>query len=560
MEIRSNVLNRKITNELITATLKDIAENLANSLGPFGSTSILEDPIANHIISKDGYTILGKFKYNNEVSQTVFEIIKKISRSLVREVGDGSTSSIIIASKLYEEIENYLNIINISPKIIIKVLKTLEDVLERRIKDKAIPITSDNFQKIEDIATVSNNNDRELGKLIANLYKEVGVDGFITLENSKTEKDYYEIKDGYEIQRGFIDSVFINAKNKVDFEAEKPLIFICNDTLNEDDLEYLQAVVGNVTMSLKRPLVIIAKDYDSEVVNFLKINKIQNRELNIVAIDYSLANLSNRESLEDFATYVDAKIYDKYGLNVPTTFDISMMGRCEKVIVSEKSSRFIEGSGKKADVEGRIEYLNEQLEALKLKDEKEDMSFEIFKLQKRISALSSTIATFYVGGNSEIEKENRKFLLEDSIYACQSTLRNGYIIGGNLIIPLILLHNEVAVIKEVEERLIADKLEEGLVSDIVRLVKESFEIAFQTVLKNYKNDKQYISDVLNNCLEEEKIFNLTTLEYETIDETTVINSASTDIEIMKATFSIIGLLATSNQFVSRSLIRDEFYV
>lgn len=559
MEIRSNVLNREITNQLITATLEDIADSLASSLGPYGATSILEDQIVNHIITKDGYTILGKFQYNNEVSQTVYEIIKKISRSLVKEVGDGSTSSIIIASQLYKCIERLLKEVNMSPKVIIKVLKSLEKILERKIREKAIPITDDNFHKIEDIATISNNNDRELGRLIANLYKEIGVDGFITLENSKTEEDYYEIKDGYELPRGYIDTLFINSKNRVDFEADKPMIFICNDTLNEDDLPYLQDLVGKVTMSLKRPLVIIAKDYDSEVVNFLKINKMQNRDINIVAIDYSMANTSNRDALQDFAIYVNAEIYDKYGMNVPTKFEMTSLGGCDKIISTEKSSKFISGMGKEENINSRIEYLNELLDTLKARDEKQDMSGEIFKIQKRISLLSSSIATFYVGGNSEIEKENRKFLLEDSIYSCQSTIRNGYIIGGNLVIPNILAWNENEICKELEKVLESEKLIDGLIEEVVSAVREAFEQGFRTVLKNYRNDKEFIDTTVERCVMNEEILNLSNLEFENVDTTTVINSASTDIEIMKATFSIIGLLATSNQFVSRSLIRDEFY-
>lgn len=559
MEIRSNVLNREITNQLILDTFKDISSMLANSLGPYGSTTIIEDQIANHTISKDGYTILNKFKYDNEVSQTVLEIIRKISRSLVREVGDGSTSSIIIASKMYAEIDRILNIIKVSPKIIIKVLKVLEKILEREIRKRAISINEENFNKIEDIATISNNNDKELGKLIADLYKEIGADGFITLENSKLSEDYYEIKKGYEIPRGYIDTLFINSKNKVDFEGENPLIFICNDSLTEEDMDFLTNLVGTVTMKLQKSLVIVAKDYDSEILNFLKINKIQNRNINVVAIDYSLANQNNRETLEDFAVYVDAKIYDKYQMNQPKTFDMSLLGRCEKVLVSEKFSRFINGGGTTEDINERINYLNEELSNLRARDEKIDMSDAIFRLQKRISVLSSTIATFYVGGNSEIEKENRKFLLEDSVYSCQSTIRNGYIIGGNLIIPMILNQKSSEIINEIKEVLKNENMEDGLIEDIMAIVDKSFTEGYRTVLKNFKDDNTFIEETLENCIHNESIFNLMTQKYECVDDTTIINSCSTDIEIMKATFSIIGLLATSNQFISRSIIRDIFY-
>lgn len=560
MEIRSNVLNKEITNRIIRETLVDIAEHLSNSLGPFGSTSIIEDKILNHVISKDGYTILNKFMYNNEVSQTVLEIIKKISRSLVREVGDGSTSSIIIATQLYIEIEEILNNYNISPKVIIKVLKTIEVILEREIRKLANPITDENFSKIEDIATVSNNNDRTLGALIANLYKEIGVDGFITLENSKTDEDYFEIKDGYEITRGYIETVFANAKNKIDCEFDNPLIFICNDTLREDDLEYLQNLLGTVCLQLKLPLVIVAKDYDSEVVNFLKINKIKNRELNVVAIDHSMATKYSQDCLEDFATYVGATIYDKYNANNDTEFNIKILGKCEKSIITEKTSKFINGGGTDSDIKDRVDTLNRALEDMRIADQRQDMDTEMFNLQKRISLLTSNIATFYVGGNSEIEKENRKYLLEDSIYACQSTIRNGYIIGGNLIIPMIFEASAVDIYHELCKILKEEHIDdEELIGSVIDSVNNAFRKGFSTVLRNFNDSDKYVNEVLEKCIEENCIYNLSKHEYETVENTTVINSASTDIEIMKATFSIIGLLATSNQFVSRSLIRDEYY-
>lgn len=560
MEIRSNILNKEITNKIIKETLKDISNGLANSLGPYGSNDIIEDKILNHVISKDGYTILNKFMYDNEVSQTVLEIIKKISRSLVREVGDGSTSSIIIANALFIEIDKILKNNKISPKVVLKVLKVLETVLTEEIKALAIPITEENFSKIEDIATVSNNNDKKLGKLISDLYKEIGADGFITLENSKTSEDYYVIKDGYEVPRGYIHSIFVNTANKIDVEFDKPFIFIANDTLREEDMEFLREMIGKVCGNLRSSLVIVAKDYDSEIANFLKINKSQNRQLNLVAIDYSLAKRTHRESMEDFATYLGATIYDKFNESQPTNFDISLLGRAEKVIITEKNSKFISGYGDKKEIQARIDLLEEQLTTLRQKDERMEMSDEIFNVQKRISVLSAKTATFYVGGNSEIEKENRKYLLEDSIFACQSTIRNGYIIGGNLIIPQIIEYKKEEIHSKVlEEVKDEDVTMSYFVREIIDAVNSSFLSGFETVLRNYKDDENYIEEVIKDCIDTKTIYNLTNKKYEDIKTTSIINSCSTDIEIMKATFSIIGLLATSNQFISRSIIRDEYY-
>jgi chaperonin GroEL len=554
-EVKSNVVNQTDTRDYISKTLSTLTEILSKSLGPYGSTTIIQDKFSmNHTITKDGYTILNKIKFNNEISTTILELVKKISKNLVREVGDGSTSAIVVSNALFQELAKLINQYNIPRKDIIDVLNVYEKILEKLVNECAVPITEENFHKIKSIASVSNNNDNKAGELIYQIYKKIGVNGFINLEYSATTEDSYVISEGIELPRGYISNVYANKPDKITCEFDKPLIFMSNEILDENDLEMLMELLGNC-LKLARPLVVISKGFDQEVRNFFHINKMQNKNIDVVAIDYAIINNHHRESFEDLAIYLGCELYDKFSGEVIDNFSIERLGTCKKVIVNENSSKFIEGFGDKKKIKERIELIEEKMKELEKKDKFIDTTEEMYQLRKRIANLNCLIATLYVGGNSDLEKETRKYLMEDAVFACQSALKYGYVSGGNLIIPRVLKSNWESIINELVNNMELVKTLNDLNEreEFFRKFNESlygaFINSFLTVLSNRHETDENIN-IINNCIENNTIFNLKNNSYESVLETSIINSVRTDIEIMKATFSIIGLLVTSNQFVS----------
>lgn len=553
--IRCNVLSEASTKYLIKNTLETLTIILSKSLGPYGSTTIMQDKFSmNHNITKDGFSILNKIKFDNESASTILEFVRKISRNLVKEVGDGSTSAIIVSNSLYNEITTLMENYQIPAKDVIDALKEYEIILTKLVNDLSTPITEENFDKLKLIASIANNNDDKAGDLIYNLYKEVGKDGFITLESSTTEEDKYEIQKGIELPRGYINMVFANQPDKVTYEADNAFVFMCNESLEENDMSMLGNIMGEA-LKVKKPLVIIAKGFDQEIRNFLHINKHQNKaELDIVAVDYALLSRHHFESFEDLAIYLGATIYDKFDGEVPEP-TIEDLGLCAKVIVNETSTRFIEGQGDKAKIKERVEYIEGLIKKANEMDDKLDQTEELFQYRKRIANLDCKVATLYIGGKSEIEKETRKYLMEDAIFACQSALRNGYISGGNLIIPRVIIKNFSSIVGELSQntslaRTIPEEKKREFFTDFNNHLFNAFANSFRTVLRNKYSDEKSIDVIVDHNIVHDTIHNLKTSQDEDINDTNIINSVRTDIEILKATFSIITLLATSNQFVS----------
>lgn len=557
MSVKSNVADQSKTKEVITETLNTLTTILSNSLGPYGSTSIIQDKLTvNHAITKDGYSILNKIKFDNEIASTILDIVKKISRSLVREVGDGSTSAIVVSNSLFKELDSLITEFKVPRKDIIDTLAKFEEVLVEFIKNEATEITEENFNIIKEIATVSNNNDEKAGQIIYDIYKEIGANGFINLELSDDIVDSYTVTKGIELNRGYITNDFANQVDKVTTELKDALVFMSNQTLDESDSDLIGSLMGDVMLGRKKPLVIISKGYSSEIVNMLRINHRRDELKDLVAIDYALATDHHRESFEDLAIYLGATIYDKFEMGQLDAFDIDKLGKCNKVTVNENTSKLIEGQGDPEAIKERIEYLNTRLEEINKREKYIDTTEDEYRIKKRIADLNCSIANLFIGGSTELEKETRKFLMEDAVFACRSALRNGYISGGNLIIPRIIDKNLDVIIEKIISdkslfRYFNDDEKYNFIKEFSIKIKQAFRNSFETVLMNkFEDNENLIDDIISECIVNDKIYNLKTDEFEDISNTKIINSTQTDIEIMKATFSIIGLLVTSNQFVS----------
>ena len=569
--ILTNSLSNEEYKKRTESALNCISSILEKSLGLYGSTTVVQDPIDGHFVTKDGYSILKKIKFGDEVSSTILSMINEISRDLVREVGDGSTSSVVTANYLFNLIKEKMNdekstLHKVPPQTIMDTLNFLQNIIIDKLKERAIPITDENFDVIKNIATVSNNNDEYCGNIIYDIYKEIKDEGFIFLENSHNEKDHYEILNGMEISRGYIDRCFANQNDKITCTFDNPYILMVDDTLDDTDLNFiLDCVIGPIVGQRMKPVVIIAKNYTIEFVNCWKINKSKNPDMKISLVDFRLDNYDNYDIFEDLAIYLNARILNKRNFDVykSQTSEIidkpsliyNYLGQCDKVISNDKSSKFVGGRYKEEIVEFRLKSIDEKIKNIKLEESKRSIDNDLFKLQKRKANLKAKIARLFVGGATELEKDTRKYLMEDSIFACKSALKYGYIPGCNL-----------SICKIVEDILKEDNDYTSIELELLNIIKDSFYKCFERMLKNANIEENKIIEIYEKCIDEKMIYNLKNIEedfiheaFENDDETTIINSVMTDIMIMKASFSIIGLLVTSNQFISNMADYKYYY-
>jgi len=433
-------------------------------------------------------------------------------------------------------------------------------IIEDEIKKISINIDESNIDILKKIACISTNNDSIAGDLIFNVFKEIGNYGMVNIEHGNTANDSYIITSGIEFKRGYIDREMANNPDKVTCEYENVKVFMCNDVLSDEDMEMISQLAMKYCVDKDIPLMIVAKNFSPSMKAFFHANKLKNKKLPIVAMDMGMSGVNALDRFDDLAIILGCVPYDKYyGEKLENGFSDERIGSCKKIICNENITRFIKGEGDKEMIKGRANILISEYEKTYKIEDHIDRTESLYDLQRRIASLKSSMAIIYVGGNSEAERETRRFLIEDAVYACQSAIKSGYVVGGNLVLPRILsdinIYHEIVMKLENSLKYLNNKegnpnFVQNFVSDLLAYIDNAFKHSFSTVLKNgHINDKE-IDLILFKCIKSNCFYNLKLREYESNNMTTVINSAETDIEIIKATFSIIGLLATSNQFIS----------
>jgi chaperonin GroEL len=571
-DLNSNVLNDEWeTRKRIGNILSFLAQSLSKTLGPYGSNTIVQDRSYNHHLTKDGYSVLKKINTEDDFSSTIIDIVRDISKNLVRTVGDGSTSSIVISNSLFQSFSKFLSEYNVAPKDLVDLLNAVSERFSKDIKFLSTKIDSDNMQILEDIAAVSTNNDRELGRMIREIYEKIGIYGFLSLEKSLIDSDYYEVVSGTEIKRGYINHLFANKEDKRTAEFEMPMVFMANGTLDKTDLEMLVDLIGGICLQLKRPLVLVAKGYDAYVKTFLHENKMKHRDdLEVCAIDIAVESNDSYDKFNDLATFLGATPLDKMSgesFTGENKFPMARLGMCKKSVITDVNTRFLEGAGDSEKIEERIAVIQNEYEKISKVPDPMGMNEDaLFNLRKRMANLANSTAVLYVGGKSDVEKENRSFLIEDAIYACQSAIKNGYVIGGNLILPIILSDDKVKedtindLLIQFNDVLVGNSGSElgarNFLNSFLETIFDAFSESYKQVLNNANMGREdEVNEILEKCVSSKSILNLKTRKFEKWGETRIINSAETDIEIIRATFSIIGLLLASNQFISINYIK-----
>lgn len=572
----TNIVDESISKNKIRATLQIIAKALSSTLGPDGSTTILQDTERQHLVTKDGLDVISRMAFQDEIAKTVLDLVKNISREQVLAVGDGSTSAIIVANALYQEFtaeKNKEYFKYTSPKVIVSILNVLSEYLEAKLKKSAIPLSPDLHELIK-IASIAMNNDEEVGHLIHEIYLKIGKYGFITTDVSeKYETDVVDYKKGISWKRGYIDPTFGEKYEGNRIIHEKPMIFITNSNITADDCDVIyRPLIGQICGHDKRELIIVANYITDEAKNFFKnvreIYKIGKPELFFTVVDIDQVTEISINNLKDLALLCGCEIYNK------SLYQISeLTGRLDPAYTHEDKYKFIgralKGTITKSSTEIVCDDALLDSEGLKRKNEfvekitkdldelnkKSSLTVEetnlMYMYKVRKSNLENLTAILHVGGKTYEERRSRERLLEDAVFASKSAINNGYIVGGNIMIPRILSNDHLEISMMLKDKFSYLNQDESFFEYFVDLLKDSFLESYRSVLDNsYILTDEQIEEILNTILTEKKFYNLKTHEYEDFGSTNVINSVDTDVQIMRSCISLMGLLATSNQIVT----------
>ena len=403
--------------------LKKGVDALANAvkvtLGPKGRNVIIEKKFGAPHITKDGVTVAKEIELADAYQNTGAQLVKEVASKTGDDAGDGTTTATVLAQAIVAE--GLKNVTAGASPMDIKrgIDKAVAKVVES-IKAQAETV-GDNYDKIEQVATVSANNDPVIGKLIADAMRKVSKDGVITIEEAKGTDTTIGVVEGMQFDRGYLSAYFVTNTEKMECEMEKPYILIYDKKISnlKDFLPILEPAVQT-----GRPLLVIAEDVDSEALTTLVVNRLRS-QLKICAVKAPGFGDRRKEMLEDIAVLTGGVVIsEEKGLKLEQA-TIEMLGTADKITVSKDNTTIVNGAGDKQNIKERCEQIKAQIAATKSDYDKE-------KLQERLAKLSGGVAVLYVGAASEVEMKEKKDRVDDALRATRAAIEEGIVPGGGV--------------------------------------------------------------------------------------------------------------------------------
>ena len=403
--------------------LKKGIDTLANAvkvtLGPKGRNVIIEKKFGAPHITKDGVTVAKEVELADAYQNTGAQLVKEVASKTGDDAGDGTTTATVLAQAIVAE--GLKNVTAGASPMDIKrgIDKAVAKVVDS-IKGQAETV-GDNYDKIEQVASVSANNDPVIGKLIADAMRKVSKDGVITIEEAKGTDTTIGVVEGMQFDRGYLSAYFVTNTEKMECEMEKPYILIYDKKISnlKDFLPILEPAVQT-----GRPLLVIAEDVDSEALTTLVVNRLRS-QLKICAVKAPGFGDRRKEMLEDIAVLTGGVVIsEEKGLKLEQA-TIEILGTADKVTVSKDNTTIVNGAGDKENIKERCEQIKAQIVSTKSDYDKE-------KLQERLAKLSGGVAVLYVGAASEVEMKEKKDRVDDALRATRAAIEEGIVPGGGV--------------------------------------------------------------------------------------------------------------------------------
>ena len=403
--------------------MKQGVDQLANAvkvtLGPKGRNVILEKKFGAPQITKDGVTVAKEVELADPFQNAGAQLVKSVASKTGDDAGDGTTTATVLAQAIVRE--GLKNVAAGANPMDLKrgIDKAVAAVVES-IKKQSEPVASD-YQKIEQVATVSANNDPEIGKLLADAMQKVSKDGVITIEEAKGRDTTIGVVEGMQFDRGYLSSYFVTDTEKMECVMENPYILIYDKKISnlKDFLPILEPAVQS-----GRPLLVIAEDVDSEALTTLVVNRLRT-QLKICAVKAPGFGDRRKAMLQDIAILTGGLVISEdTGLKLEQA-TIDMLGTCDKVTVSKDNTTIVNGHGEKQLIQDRISQIKNEISNTTSDYDKE-------KLQERLAKLSGGVAVLYVGAPSEVEMKEKKERVDDALCATRAAIEEGIIPGGGV--------------------------------------------------------------------------------------------------------------------------------
>ena len=403
--------------ELLKSGVDQLANAVKVTLGPKGRNVVIGKKFGAPQITKDGVTVAKEVELEDNFENAGAQLVKSVASKTGDDAGDGTTTATILTQAIVNEgLKNVAagaNPMDLKRGIDKAVAKVVEHIKE------TAEVVGDNYDKIEQVATVSANNDPEIGKLLADAMRKVSKDGVITIEESKTRETSIGVVEGMQFDRGYLSGYFVTDADKMECVMEDPYILIYDKKISsvKDFLPILQPAAES-----GRPLLVIAEDVDSEALTTLVVNRLR-AGLKICAVKAPGFGDRRKAMLEDIAVLTGGVVIsEEKGLSLEKA-TLEMLGTAKKVTVSKDNTTIVDGAGAKDAIKDRVAQIKNEIAA-------STSSYDKEKLQERLAKLSGGVAVLYVGANSEVEMKEKKDRVDDALCATRAAMEEGVVVGG----------------------------------------------------------------------------------------------------------------------------------
>jgi len=524
-----NIYGTELKNKLLQG-LKKLNQAVSSTLGPGGRTVLIEDKMTGIKVTKDGVTVAKAFsKLEDEVENIGAQLVKQVSIKSANEAGDGTTTSTLLTTVMVEE---GLKLIDQGSNPV-EVKKGIDEVVTLVVQElKNLSQELDSEDQIKQVATISGNNDEEIGTLISTAIDKVGREGIVSIEESKTGETTLEVVEGMQFERGYKSPYFVTNNNTMQAVLEDAYVLIYDGKINSaaDLLQVLNKVNAE-----NKSILLVAEDFGDEALATTIVNKMRGI---IKACAVKAPDFGDRKTLllEDLAVITGGQVISKekgFKLDKLTSDQLNeMLGKARTITVEKEKTTIVDGKGTEEAISQRAEEIKTQIDNAQSFFEKE-------KLQERLGKLIGGVAIINVGGNSEVEMREKKDRVEDALFATKAAIAEGIIAGGG--ISLIRAFN--AALAQTKEW--SDDKKKG-----VKIVSEACFAPFKKILEN-SGDKLWY-EVLHNTLSSElnnSTYNAKTNEVVDAFETGLLDPAKVTRTALENASSVAGTILTTESVI-----------
>lgn len=504
--------------------MKKGVDTLANAvkvtLGPKGRNVVIEKKFGAPQVTKDGVTVAKEIELEDPIENMGAQMVKEVASKTADIAGDGTTTATVLAQSIISEglkmVAAGANPMDLK-RGIDKAVKAVVENLVSQKKD-----VGNNSRMIEQVATISANNDNEIGKLIAQAMAKVGKEGVITVEEAKGTDTTVDVVEGMQFDRGYISPYFVTNSEKMQAELQAPYILIYDKKISamKDILSILEKVAQS-----GRPLMIIAEDLDGEALATLVVNKLRGT-IKVAAVKAPGFGDRRKEMLTDLAVLTGGTVISEELGNKLEGVELTSLGQAASITIDKDNTVIVGGKGKKADITGRVNQIKAQVENTTSDYDKE-------KLQERLAKLSGGVAVLYVGAATEVEMKEKKDRVDDALHATRAAVEEGIVPGGG-----VAYIRAIASLEKLKGALNADE------ATGIAIVKRAIEEPLRQIVANCGIEG---SIVVQNIKEGEADygFNARTEVYENMFKAGVIDPTKVSRVALENAASIAGMLLTT---------------